>query len=537
MIDILIIFFYRVNRFIYILKILEFVLKEKFKVELIKTSEELPSLLIEVGNKKMPIHSKKYPSREFNRYLEFFIPEQFNTLIVLGVGLGYHLKPLNEVINKYSKVILIDIIEEINNYIKDIKPVKFLVLSEKIIFLSGLSISDIESKLKEIIDIDEISGINVLEHNSSVRIFNDYYSDVKKIILKLINQKAGSGAAKKKFGLLYIKNIIKNLSLFEKFYPVKLLKDKISSYNILVIASGSSLNNYIDLIKENQDRFFIVAVDSAFSVLFKSGIKPDFVISIDPQVYIYEHLQGFDLSNVIFLNSISVNNILMKKNLGNIFLSLNSHPLSQMIEELYPGLIGSIDSSTGNVAGDALKAAVFFGAKNIGMVGFDFSFFNYTIYSRGSTYQKRYAQFFQNRFFSIETANLNYIMKASKSYKYEGKFTRRSFVQYKEAIEDYIKSIDHKNIYSINRHGLNLKNVENIDFSSFVKKCDNFIEKSIILKETISYGNKILNYISLSKIKSIISEEKVFSKILYLSINEKIDSSSGKKIIKLVKKI
>lgn len=51
----------------------------------------------------------------------------------------------------------------------------------------------------------------------------------------------------------------------------------------VLIAAGPSLDKNIQVLKEYQDRVFIVCVDAAIRVAYKYGIKPDLLVSVDPE--------------------------------------------------------------------------------------------------------------------------------------------------------------------------------------------------------------------------------------------------------------
>ena len=143
-------------------------------------------------------------------------------------------------------------------------------------------------------------------------------------------------------------------------------------YPVLVITSGPSLEKHLRRIYNSQHLFFIIAVDSSLPVLLSRRIMPDFLISIDPQPFISEHLINAELSYTIFIFTLSTYPLLFNNRFS--LLSLNSHPFSQVINELFPDKIGSIDSLTGTVAGDALKFAYLSVFKAVMLIGFDFSF-------------------------------------------------------------------------------------------------------------------------------------------------------------------
>lgn len=89
-----------------------------------------------------------------------------------------------------------------------------------------------------------------------------------------------------KNSLLFLNNI-NNITSLKKI-------DK----NILVIASGPSLEKTINFIKENQNKFIIFALSSAINPLIKNGILPDLCFSTDGGFWATKHLQPLIRNNI-----------------------------------------------------------------------------------------------------------------------------------------------------------------------------------------------------------------------------------------------
>lgn len=496
--------------------------KKKYTIE--SSKDGTPTLtVINENGKKVYLHSRHSPIREAEINKGKFNPEKFDTIIALGSGLGYHLLELKEIIVKYKKVILIDVHLNIEEEIAKNPYTQFLTQSENVLFLCGFPLTEIEKKLEKLIDLDNTKGISVIEHAHSVRSFSNYYNNIRLIIEKNITQKAGNKATKSAFGSLYLKNVIKNLNLLSRYCPVRLFFNTMSDYPALVITSGPSLESYIADIYENQHRYVIIAVDSSLPVLISNNITPDFFISIDPQPYVNEHIMNAKLSHTIPVLSISSYPIYTE---GFSLLSLNTHPFSQMIDEIFPDTVGSIDSHTGTVAGDALKLAHLFGFFAIGLIGFDFSFPNYKIYSRGTSYQKRFSLYFNNRFLPVETFNFNYIMKSSNGIKYNDLHTRRSFINYKELIEGYLYQKDKERFLNINSSGISMNGIRRILFKDFLHEfCNNRIDKHKMLENILSNSKCITETLSLIYLKDILAKEGVMSNLISASLEDNFCSN------------
>lgn len=507
--------------------------KNKIKYIIETSKEGLPTIAIYINNtKKIYLHSRFNPLQELK--INKFNPDKCDLLIVLGIGLGYHLIPVKELVGKYNKIFLIDIIDTLESEIDKIKETRFLLHHERIQLITGKSIDSILLLLSREIDFNTIKGIQVIEHPASNRIFKDYYGDIKKSIQHLINKKVSDKATQKAFGLRYIRNIIKNINQLNNCSPVSSLMNRFSEYPSLIISSGPSLESHLDFLSETQGRCFLIAVDSALSVLQKNNISPDIFISIDPQPHICEHMTGIQ-TEALPVFSISSYHQLVNKYPG--YLSLNSHPFAQLLEYLFPGEIGSIDSSTGSVAGDAISLAYQLGFKTFGLIGYDFSFPRFEIYSRGTAYQKRYSQYFQNRFSTVETSNLNYIMKSCNAFQYEKKYTRKSFIQYKESIESFIKKKGIDSIFTLPDEGISLINVPHMDYKQYLNTyCSANLNKSKIIK-TLTYEVKSSRKkISLTKVKKLLENKKYLDEILNAS-NSAITKNNYSQLQSLINRI
>ena len=60
----------------------------------------------------------------------------------------------------------------------------------------------------------------------------------------------------------------------------------------IIISSGPSLLPFIDIIKENQEKFFIICLSSAISVCLKNKIKPDLCMTTDGGYWAGQHLKA-----------------------------------------------------------------------------------------------------------------------------------------------------------------------------------------------------------------------------------------------------
>ncbi len=87
------------------------------------------------------------------------------------------------------------------------------------------------------------------------------------------------------FKALMSKSMFNNLKRSEKEANIGELFKTIGQHGdkyALVCGAGPSLNENLDLVKKHRENFTIFGVDSSLLPLYKKGIEPDYILSIDP---------------------------------------------------------------------------------------------------------------------------------------------------------------------------------------------------------------------------------------------------------------
>lgn len=484
--------------------------KISFSFRIEQTKSGYPTLAVKPADdaKDIFLHSRFNPLSESERFSGKYDPSKYDFIIVLGAALGYHLLPLKDLAAEYKKVIIIDYVKESKDILKQNPLAGFIFNSENIHLLAGLSPGEIAEFLKQQISFDSIKGISVVDHPQSVRLCPEFYKDVNSEISSIIDSKGSNAATIRRFAMRYVSNIIRNLHSTKKFHPVSSLFGKFKTYRAFVVTPGPSLPDYLGLIHSLKDSVFIISVDSAIATLAHAGITPDIVVSIDPQPYVEEHLAAFIPSDIISVFSISSYYKCPAEYGG--YISMNTHPVSQVVEGFSSSPVGSVDSLTGSVAGDALSLAVKCGFEEIYLFGFDFSFSDFNIYARGTSYQTRFSACMNSRFSPPETRNLNYIMQASGALKSEGRFTRKSFLNYKQNMERFLEKNRISGVFNFDSNSLKLNGTVSAgpDEINKIKELHS-LDKPEIKKNAVSRSVSLNRLIDLKNMKDFLNNKKI----------------------------
>ena len=300
--------------------------------------------------------------------------------VFMGVGLGFHMHEINKKLNPFTILIIEPELEifRLSLFVVDYSEFN---KGNKTLFLS---VEDDESERTHIIE-SFYNWHSYMNYNIKHHLFIEGYSYLKD---ELIDYFSTNTVTSFPYSLT-IKNIFKTVNFInneDRFLSVdiilekKILKDK----NVLIIAAGPSLDNYIDWIEENQDKFTIVCVDVILRKLEKHNIVPDIVVSIDPSPMCADYLTTDDPdflnnSTIVFLSQ--QDDTVMKVVKDKKYYFAQSIPF---ISEL--GFLGSVS----NVGTYSFMIAVHFGANKIYTIGNDAAFDQETgsRYSKDSSFSK-----------------------------------------------------------------------------------------------------------------------------------------------------
>ncbi|SIQ48893.1 Uncharacterized conserved protein [Shewanella morhuae] len=341
----------------------------------------------------------------------------------------------------------------------------------------------------------------------------------------------------------YFEEQFKNIS--ENRLPASLLANRFIGHTCLVVAGGPSLDNKIDWIQSHFKNLFIIAVSRIAGKLYKAGIIPHIIVSVDPYDFSFEvNRDMMSLANSsLFVNSFHVNSRLLGQWSGkNLFMD-NKYPW-QLDDKKNIETIGP------TVTNAAVHLATKMGFSRILLTGVDLCFTN-----TGFTHTKD----------SVESAlgpNLGIMGEWIDTY---GEEKAETVTQLKLAIEALaaeaktyteiefinlslnaakVKGIEYKNTEHIILHTEEPSPSELLswipDFSLEDKKQDNLISKNEIhgkiniLRNIIKFSNDILNLNQQLKNKKtpLCDVQKILKKIDF--IDKKINKShSG--VVKLIK--
>lgn len=440
------------------------------EIILSKTGVEIPVL-----KSGKTVDSRYDPERESLRLIEQIKPET-HFLIVAGIASGVLIKTIIEN-RKDIFVLAIEKTEQDIDFLKKLSNIKTLLNEKRVCFCS---LDELENKIIELYVPAFYGNLQVIEQRG----WSLENAECLEIINTHINKAAGIVSAdfsvQSHFGKLWHHNILSNLkSLNRTSVFEKLPFDKTA----VILAAGPTLDSTLQQIIKEPSKYFIIATDTALSILASYNVNPAAVVSLDGQNVSNAHFihnSKTDFSETFFLfdlcaNSSAVNQVF--KNNGKVCFFTSGHPLSEYINRHFSLKLPALFSGAGTVTISAVDFAAKAGFNNIIVAGADFSYSNGKPYAKGT---------YLDRIYNQKADRLKTSQKQFSTLEYRteliqnnNKLTTQILEAYRTSFEQYLQHNDlnfskENDVYKIqakqNRQLLEFKNQRNINGEDILKE-------------------------------------------------------------------
>ncbi|HPP86297.1 MAG TPA: DUF115 domain-containing protein [bacterium] len=273
-----------------------------FKISIAKDKNNINDILY-IDNQ--PIYSIYSLEKQIKRQIDSQLKSNTKNIILFGIGLGWHLEYIT---NNFSNinVFAFEPIAEVYNLFnsKYYEQLKIANINFKIFFYK--SADELLFQFDKYLSYRNFNNLAIINIYQSIKNCEPLYSEFIAVLRTAIDTKHKNFWTSLMFSELWQNNITENFKYLSESYPIELLFNKFDKIPALIIAAGPSLDKSIDEIKKYQEKFIIIAVDTALRTLIKNNIKPDFVITLDAQKYNFKDFEGIDYSDIILVYEMTV---------------------------------------------------------------------------------------------------------------------------------------------------------------------------------------------------------------------------------------
>jgi hypothetical protein len=314
-------------------------------------------------------------------------------IVVYGFGLGGHIL---DIINSTPQSVFILVVE---SDIKLFRAALEIIDVEPIISCGKVSLSVGEDGISAVINrVEEHFGVftsrdvKVIKYPQSIEINPPYYSEIDNRVKELLDLARINRATLERFASVWQGHIFNNLKSMLTRHGINGLFGKFKDKPAVIVSAGPSLDKNVKWLSMAEGKAIIIAVDTAVRTLLNNDIKPDFVLSLDPLVENYYHLEGLEnqlKDSCLVANPVTYPEII-KRYKGDVLIMTCGDPLIQWFERF----IDEKGETTvgGSVATSAFDFAFRLGGAPIILIGQDLSFYGGRAYTEGSYYNQRWIE-------------------------------------------------------------------------------------------------------------------------------------------------
>lgn len=377
--------------------------------------------------------------------------ENNDIIITFGIGLCYQ---LDEVFNAYpSKIFVYEPDTKLLHFVLNNVDISDHLKSGRVFIFDNLD--SLVSKLAEIYLTKDKVEILYLKNYAVVK--SQELLELTQKVFETCKSKMVDINTITRYSKVWLDNTLKNIGTINKStaYMLSDLEGKFIGQAALVAASGPSLTENIDFIKNNREKFVIFAVNKALKTLIDNNITPDFIVCIDPR-FVTKTLEGYEnqLENINCITNINSESGILNNKFKKVFISFP--PNDMVINKLsqYNTFIKQQESG-GSATTMAFVSAVKMGFSKVVLTGVDLAFKGEQVYSTGEAYEK----------ISANEIKINYITKnitTVPSVTGTGVITSDDYAAFINHFEVLIKELNFASTYNTSSFGANIPGTKNM---------------------------------------------------------------------------
>ncbi|MEW5692056.1 MAG: 6-hydroxymethylpterin diphosphokinase MptE-like protein [Candidatus Hydrogenedentota bacterium] len=437
---------------------------KKFKI--LKTKNGLITLSDNNGNY---LHSIYDPIKEAKRKIDSLNIDKDTFVIVIGLGAGYTLVLLKEIV---KKVVVIEPFLECITISMNVVDYEDVLSKLHLIFCTDIkNITDvIMNNFDPLLDGKVVTIVNENEFLQDKELLDKIFKDVK----YAVDERTTFNIVVSKFGRLWFDNFVKTLKSDKKFFTTSSLP-RIKGTGI-IIGSGPSLEEDIKEIRDKSKYCYTFVADSALKPCLEQGVDIDFVCSVDPQrktSTFFKNKKNNEKMPVLLCDTISNADILTFFN--NIVLIPSDHPLNLWLAN-HGYIKGVFINQGGSVVIPLINIVLRIGLEHIILAGIDSGFPFKKVYSRG-IYDYNLLNKYNSYIFTQLSRIKTFEVEAVDGTKIK---TTYNLDLYRRQIEKIVSENKNNKFYQIYEKSARISNTEFKKISDFSFKK---IKERIILKQ------------------------------------------------------
>lgn len=363
-------------------RVLETEHERKDAFEIVRAKSGAPTVKVD----GVFLHSSYNPLREADRTMVSYVDPAITTYIVYGFGLGYFVEALQkQVADEVDLYIVIDSGDYFLSALaaRPLKEIFSRIRTHYLLETQGATVV----RLVQHIDTDALRIVNVRSLLSANR---PYFSALDDELHALAARKRGNRNTTARFGLAWVNNCLRNLPAILDAVDCADVAGMMSDVPpVLVVSAGPSVERVLHRLRSWAQKTIVVAVDTVCTRLYRAGVNPDVVVTIDPQYWNSRHIERAKTSQSLLLFDPCVHPRALRQQYRQRIVFTTAVPIVRLLNEHLP-LRPSIGAG-GTVTSVGWEFARWIGAPAVYLIGADFGYPQRAIHCRECFFEERMA--------------------------------------------------------------------------------------------------------------------------------------------------
>lgn len=335
-----------------------------FKIEPAKRGNEY-TLYLQKDTLKQYIFSRYNPREDALKMLEEDLGNKQSIWIIFGFAFGYVIDEIMTKVSDESRIIVIEPNETLLNEQLKVTQKEWLKERENIHFFCGDDFIKLQYIIKQVIPEEELNNMRIVYTEKYIGFYKGYYKAILEILDEAVTSKLINRNTIIKYAKTFFENIISNREYIRNSYDLSVYKEKYKNMPGLIVSGGPSLSKNIKFIKEFKGVIFTGT--RTLTAILDEGVKPDFLVSVDPTDKIYQTLMENTENDISLITLDQSNHKVIASNKGRQYFI----PTEKIAEELLGTNLEVNLSRGGSVATLCLSAAQYMGCNPIIFIGQD----------------------------------------------------------------------------------------------------------------------------------------------------------------------
>ncbi len=244
------------------------------------------------------LHSRYDPVKEARRIAEGVEIENTFCFVVLGMGLGYHVRALADRLRGDAFIVVAETSIELIATALTCVDLAEMITSNRLIFLTSPEKNRLHNRLQNHNTL-MMMGAKFVQHPPSMGVAGEELNLITSAITEFVTFTRMSLMTLVGNSKLTCQNIAMNLVHYMSTPLIDGLRNRFRKQPGVVVSAGPSLRKNIELLSEVKGKAVLCAVQTTLRPLLQRGITPDFVTSLDFHEMSRKFFEGVgDLSRV-----------------------------------------------------------------------------------------------------------------------------------------------------------------------------------------------------------------------------------------------